>query len=874
MSFRRWLPTLGCALVLAAAPLSLAHAEEAPKGARPQLVPPKLVENVEPTYPPERAGKERETIVVTLDLSIDAEGKVSSAKVVGSGGDLFDQAALDAGKRLVFAPATRDGKAIPSTISFRFSFVPVAPVVAKPREKPAADEKPAPGALRGAIVTAKDEPLAGATVTLRLGDGLVATAITDERGAFAFEGLAPSRYRVTVTLDGFDAFAVDEEVQSKSATAVVYRPTAKAVAGGGAGDVIELEVKGEKPPREVTRHAISGDEIRHIPGTNGDAIRSVENLPGVARPPSVVGALIVRGSGPFDTSVFVDGTWITAAYHFGGLTSVIPSELLERIDFYPGNFGVQYGNAMGGIVDIGLRSPRKDGYHGLLQFDLLDGRVMAEGPLGKRTRFLVAARRSWIDAWLAPVLESAGAGVSTAPVYYDGQAILEHDLTEKTTLRLSFFGAADKLAITLNAPDPNDPIAGDFGISQSFWRVQGRADSRLTGGLSFRNMISFGGDTQDIEFAGNYMRITQRPLEIRSDLRGKIAPGVDGIVGLDLQQWWVDVALRVPPIPREGEAPSPYFARPSSTFDFSATSFRPGAYAMLDLQPRPGLRLMPGVRVDHTQETTWNVSPRIALRWDAHHEYPRTTLKGGVGVFYQPPQGFQSIAPYGTPGLANNRATHFSAGFEQELAQGVELSVEGFYKDLRNLVVQTDAAGRTASGAAFSNAGSGRVFGGEFLLRAKRDRFFGWIAYTLSRSERRDVPGDPLRVFQYDQTHILTALASYQLGRGWQIGARWRYVTGNPYTPYAGGIADYDAGSYAAIPAPLYSARDPAFHRLDVRVDKTWKFQDWSLSAYLDVQNAYNRRNAEGRQYNFDYSQSQPVAGLPILPIIGLRGEL
>jgi hypothetical protein len=161
-------------------------------------------------------------------------------------------------------------------------------------------------------------------------------------------------------------------------------------------------------------------------------------------------------------------------------------------------------------------------------------------------------------------------------------------------------------------------------------------------------------------------------------------------------------------------------------------------------------------------------------------------------------------------------------------------------------------------------------------LRYKpQGRFFGWLAYTLSRSERRDAPGEPLHRYDFDQTHILTALASYKLGRGWQVGGRFRYVTGSPYTPEIGGVMDYDAGAYAPITAKsVNSARLPDFNQLDLRIDKAWKFSAWQLSAYLDVQNVYYRKNAEGIAYNYNYTQSSVVSGLPILPIIGVRGEL
>ena len=100
----------------------------------------------------------------------------------------------------------------------------------------------------------------------------------------------------------------------------------------------------------------------------------------------------------------------------------------------------------------------------------------------------------------------------------------------------------------------------------------------------------------------------------------------------------------------------------------------------------------------------------------------------------------------------------------------------------------------------FSSVGQGRAYGLELLLRhAVTEHFYGWLAYTLSRSEIQEFPDYPLHLSQWDQTHILTVLGSYKLGRGWQIGGRFRYVTGSPYTPELGGTVDYDAGTYAPV---------------------------------------------------------------------------
>jgi TonB family protein len=839
--------------IVAALSTSVSAVAQTTDEAKPSLVAPKIVTTVEPIYP-EAKKASGVTATVVLTLTVDKTGKVVDAIVATSGGDEFDAAALEAAKQLVFDPATKSGAPIVAKIPWTFTFAVAPPAVEAAIEK---------GALQGTIRTPTDEPLPGASVTIANGMTTIATATTDANGGFAVENLAPGSYVVTIVAPGFAPYSSDEQVEGKSVTEVTYRPTPKT-------EGVQIVVTGKKPPREVTKHTISGEEARKIPGTNGDALRAVESMPGVARPPGLTGILIVRGSGPYDTAVFVDGTQIPIAYHFGGLKSVVPSEVLDRIDFLPGNFGAEYGRAMGGIVDIGLRSPKKQ-WSGLVQVDLLDGRFLLEGPITERTRFLVAGRRSWVDAWIGPMLEKAGAGVTAAPVYADGQLVLEHDLSDSTTVRLAAFGSSDRLALVLNAPSEGDPISG-FGNTTKFFRVQARVESRLSERTKWVQMVSWGEDLQRFEFGDKFLDIDFRPLDIRSDLRTTVSSGVTLIAGLDVQRTTASVNLLLPPPMSDGDTPTPFFARPANAMSFDASWFRPAGYLIAELSPAKGLKLLPGIRADYASDIgKWDVSPRVLGRYEV---IEGTTIKGGVGAYHQPPQPWESVEPYGNGKLQSSRAIHYGLGFEQQLGKELTLSVEGFYKDLRRLVVQSDSATATGSGATFTNGGSGRAYGGELLARWTSERFFGWIAYTLSKSERRDAPGAPLHTFQYDQTHIFTALGSYKIGSGWEIGGRFRYVTGNPYTPYVGGIADLDAGGYGAIPGAPWSARSPAFHSLDLRVEKTWKLGGGSVAAYLDLQNVYNRKNPEGRMYNYNYSKSQPLAGLPLLPVIGLRGEL
>jgi outer membrane receptor for ferrienterochelin and colicin len=174
----------------------------------------------------------------------------------------------------------------------------------------------------------------------------------------------------------------------------------------------------------------------------------------------------------------------------------------------------------------------------------------------------------------------------------------------------------------------------------------------------------------------------------------------------------------------------------------------------------------------------------------------------------------------------------------------------------------------------YDNHGKGRAYGGEFLLKHDPGKhFYGWVAYTLARSERRESGQDEYRPADYDQTHNLNIVGQYRFNPKWELGARFRFVTGNPYTPIDGSQFDSDTDAYTPAYGAVNSARNAAFAQLDVRVDRHFVFDTWKLTAYLDVQNITNRQNPEAHSYNFDYSQSKVSAGLPLIPSFGIRGD-
>jgi TonB family protein len=853
------------------------------------VVPPRLLQFVEASYPDE-ARAAGLTADVLLRLRVEADGSVSEAEVMTPAGHGFDEAAVAAARRFVFAPAQNNGQPVAVRIPFKYSFTLSEQV--EPAQAP-----PTRGEMLGRVqIAGAETPLIGARITLTDAAGQAFSATTGEDGTWTIRDLAPGRYRVMVEAGGFASVDLSEEVTAGEVTELTYRLTPDL------GDAIQVSVFGTRPPREVLRRTITRQEMTRVPGSSGDALRSLQNLPGLARPPGLAGLLIVRGSAPEDTAVFVDGDTVPFIYHFGGLSSAVPTELLERIDFYPGNFSARYGRVMGGIVDVALRSPDTscqgdygepskgtNCYHGLAQLDLIDARVLVQGPLPIHGwSFAIGGRRSWVDLWLKPVLREAGAGITTAPVYHDYQIIAETRPTADSRFSLRFFGSDDALEVLIENPSAQDPGAfgGNLRFGTSFYRAQALLETELSRDVSLTSLVSAGEDKARFGLGRFLFDATTHPIQTRNEFSWRFAKGMTLNAGLDFQIVPFDLLARLPDAPRPGEpAPGPFTTRPLLETNIHSVFFRPAWYG--DAQLRFGrLTVTPGARVDYARDTGHaDLSPRLSLRYDlsVSAQEPdgslsrRTTLKAAAGLFHQPAQLQETDAVFGTPGLASNRATHYSIGVERELTDNLELNLEGFYKDLDHLVARS--AGPDGN-LGYDNRGSGYVVGGETLLKYKADaRFFGWLAYTLSRSVRRDRPGADEYPFQFDQTHILTVLGSYKLGRGWEAGARFRVVSGPLDTPASSfpdlpAVFAADAAAYTPLQGAPFSQRLPLFHQLDLRIEKNWQLRHFKLTFFVDVWNAYNNASAEAISYNYDYSRRTYQQGLPIIPSLGFRGEL
>lgn len=809
---------------------------------------PTVLEGVAPRVPD--ALVEPATVVVRIRL--DAEGRVEAVVPEDAPDPGLIRPALDAARATRFSPALdAEGTPVPVEILFEVRFerelAPMLSVEGEVRE--AGTRQPA------------------ADVRLRAeGPGGTRYATAGPDGDFGFVGLEDGTWTLTVVSPGYEELsrAVTVErgrVVGLSFTVKLVRPWEKEEDLFDAVVVVEQQ----EAAVEVSERVLGMDEIRYLPGTGGDIVKAIQNLPGVSRPPLGIGQLLIRGTAPEDSAYYLDGVRLPTVFHFSGLSTVLNGDSLADVALLSGNYSTRYGRTLGGVVDLRVDTTQPERSRGYLSVDLLQTTAFVEQKLDANTSLTVSGRRSYIDAVLTPVLSAAGGSTVRAPRYYDLQARLLHE-SHEGTLDLMFFLSDDSFRVL---GDEEDPDAVTIGLTDRFQKFRMRWTRELGDGWEADVSFLIGPSSRTFDLAPDGTAL-ERDLTVNNRL--ELTRGYQGgwnawRVGLDLYTGTSTFAYDVPAfgVAERGAvgfiSPSPY-VEPSVRF---------GAVELTG-----GLRVDPWV-LDEGY-TAVAVDPRFVGRIDAG---PSTRFEAAVGRFSQFP-GVREVleSQQGNPDLGPARSTQASVGLEQEVGP-VDLEVTVFGSLLSNLVVGREDAFRFFTGPPpagpldtdpYANDGTGRIGGVELLARLEDERTTGWLSATFSRSVRTKRPGAKETLFVYDQPITLNALVSRQLARGWRIGGRARYGSGNPYNPVVNRVWNLDRRAFDPVYDPE-SARLPAFFSLDVRVDKTFTFADWELTTYLDLQNATNRNNPEVMGWTEDFEQEAPISGLPIVPAFGLRGE-
>jgi outer membrane receptor for ferrienterochelin and colicin len=303
---------------------------------------------------------------------------------------------------------------------------------------------------------------------------------------------------------------------------------------------------------------------------------------------------------------------------------------------------------------------------------------------------------------------------------------------------------------------------------------------------------------------------------------------------------------------------------------------QPSLYLEGVWKPFDGTKIVPGLRLDYEGKLKYvTLDPRLSVFQTI---VEGTVLKGGIGIYQQPPDfRFQQwTREFGNPYLGPERSVQAMLGVEQRITDAINLDVQLYYKWMDNLMWpstrQVERDGELVI-ERYNNSGVGRTYGAEILLRHElTSRFFGWIAYSFGRSERRsDVEG--WRNGQFDQPHHLIVVASYKWPWDIVTGVRFQYSSGNLATPVDSTVYDADADLHMPMMGKPFSVRGPEFISLDLRLDKRFVFQQWMVNVFLDVQNVTNNKNGEFIYYSYDYTKTQYVRGMPVFPQIGIKAE-
>lgn len=731
-------------------------------------------------------------------------------------------------------------------------------------------------AITGTVVdAATGAPIAEAGVAA---NDLSATTAAD--GTFRVSGLPFSRIDVIVVAEGYETYFGSARLGAELAIRLQR--------SDGGAEVIQVQ---GRAPAGAPLH-LGTEEIRSLPGAGNDTLRALQSLPGVARTPFGLGGLALRGTAPRDTNVYLDGIEVPLLYHFGGIASFLPTAAVDEVELAPGGASTRYGRGLGGVAEVTSRTGRGDGWRAGGELSLIHAAAVAEGPAPGRGGWLVGVRRSYFDA----IAEAASLDLSLAPRYYDAQ--LRYESGDGRWMAI-LFGSDDKLRLVRD-PDDGGDTGGidtsnvkDFTYRSRFARL-GLRYRALFGATRVTLLPSVGVD--DVEGGANHNNVdkgihrTTVPLALRGEVStpvagGTLSLGLDGVASYHAYEM-----LNTPP-------PTPDNPAPSMALSRSLDRWAPDLGLWLEQSwffLRDNLELRPGLRADYMGlPRTKTLDPRLVVRERLPYGLE---LEQSVGIYHSPPLVTDLDPIFGERDMLPSKALQAAFGAKAILGDDKELSATVYYQDLGQLPADAvsgatpiSANGGTESGGLLGISrelvdeqfgsysyreaiGTGRAYGLELIARKNAGRLTGWLAYTYGRSFRTNPSRDDGEVpYVLDQPHTLTFLLSAALTEHWRLGGRFRYATGNPYTPVASATYDSQTDEWTPTDGPILSERLPAFYQVDLRVDHTWRASWGTVAVYLDVQNVNNRQNPEGITYSEDYRNKSYTNGLPVFPSLGVE---
>lgn len=638
---------------------------------------------------------------------------------------------------------------------------------------------------------------------------------------------------------------------------------------------------------------LTTEEIRSNPGGNFDVSRVVQTLPGIGSSSAGGGSrndIIIRGGAPNENVYYLDGIEIPVINHFqtqgssGGAQGILNVSFIEDLKLSTSAFDARYDNALAGTFVINQRDGNPNHLNGNIRADLTETALVLEGPIGKKTTYLVSSRKSYLDLLFKWI------DIPIRPNYYDFQYKITHKFDAKNSLTALGIGAIDNFSFATNANSTPENVY----ITRSLPYIN---QWNYTTGFIYKHQIEKG--SYNISFSRNMFENKIEKYE------GGLKNGGDKIMNLVSSEtenklkfdynkytngWKITAGLGV------------QYAKYLTDFYMKSTTFSPelneqsaldlmkfGGYAQLAKSfMKRKLLVSAGARTDMNDLTTSGLnplktlSPRLSMSYKINSKF---SLTSSVGTYYKLPTytalGYRDF----TGELINKdmeyiQSTHYIIGTEYIPNQSLRFVVESFFKKYSNYPVSIDKGISIANiGSDFGSVGSealissgtGEVYGVEFSVQQKLvKRLFYVASYSYIRSLFAGVDGK-LLPSAWDNGHILSVTLGYKFKRDYEFGMKYRYAGGNPYTPFdlvssqsnymqlGTGILDY---------TKINQSRLMSFNQLDVRLDKKINFKKFTVDVYIDVQNILMFQNQSAPNYTFkrtdDNSAFATTDNLPI----------
>ena len=670
----------------------------------------------------------------------------------------------------------------------------------------------------------------------------------DNDGFYTIPNIPPGKYTLMASMIGYEAISIPVEILAgeKKRVDLKLRET-----------VIPLEnvVVEADPLSQGNEKDVSDYEIREVPGAATDLFFALQSLPGVASF-GEAGPISIRGGDPQENLYLFDNGIIGSPFHMeyvaGGLFNIFDQSMLKEVNLYSGGFPAKYGDRISAVVDIHGREGSREEVKGEATLYMAGISGLLEGPMTEKGSFRLLGRMTYYD-WVIGLIDIPEE-FSVFPTYYDLQGRVEYDLSNNHKLTGNLLQGEDWMRVVLNEPD----LEGEFN-----WRSRKRfssigLESLFSNKLFSRHTLSVMDNRWRVKLGDEFFQnIDQREFTFWEDLTWEIFPKHTLGIGFSLHPyreiWNVETLISEPSQPEDMD---------TLRIKTEVRSTKGALYIEDQFRLHPNLTLRLGGRLEYFEENRERVfSPRVGINYSLT---PRSTIRVAWGEYSQFPNSDKLDHETGNPSLDSKKSTHWILGLDYEWREDLFSRVEVYTKNLVDLPLSDTLLNYTNEGHGFSR-------GIEiFLQKRLRGNTFGWVSYAYSASKRKEGDDKELLDFDYDLRHMFNLVATHKLERAWQVGLKWRYASGRPFTPLAYRIRDPVDGDWQPVWGERKSSRYPSYHRLDLRLEREFLLFGLRSVAFLEAMNLYNRQNVVMYEYNDDYSELEPFTIFPFMPVGGI----